>query len=159
MSVFKPGIAALMGAFFLTACGEAPQTTEAPEEAAAAPAVADAAEPTQAAAPAAVADGQSKLVIYRTSFGGFAVQPKVFVNGKEAAVCTPGRATTIPVAPGTYSVTAKTLSEKAVSVSVPEGGTAYVKCSITVGLVVGGAKLVVVPEAEAAPKVAKLKKR
>lgn len=102
-------------------------------------------------------DGETRLVIYRTSYTGLAVQPKVFVDGQQAGTCAPGQATTVKVAPGVHRVSATTLTEKAVEVSVPKGGTAYVRCSISAGIVVGGAKLVVVPASEAAPKVAKLK--
>ena len=155
--------ATLTGALFLAACG-APQTTStpAPVDAPAAtpePASVPAADPAPAAAPAPATDGDTQIVIYRTSIGGFAVQPKVFVNGTEAALCTPNRATTVKVPPGTYRVTAQTLSEKAVTVSVAEGETAYVKCSITVGLLVGGAKLVVVPAEKAAPIAAELRQK
>lgn len=102
------------------------------------------------------ATGETRLVIYRTSYMGLAVQPKVFVDGQQAGTCAPGQATTVNVSPGTHRVSATTLAEKAVEVSVPKGSTAYVRCSISAGIVVGGAKLVVVPASEAAPKVAKL---
>ena len=102
---------------------------------------------------------ETKIVVYRTSIGGFAIQPKVFIDGQEAAKCVPNRATSKKVAPGQHKVTSKTLSEKAVTVSVAEGETVYVKCSISVGLIVGGAKLVVIPAEKAAPKVAKLKQK
>lgn len=157
MSVIKSGTAALLGAFFLGACAETHQPQEAPQQASAEPAAeANAAQPVAAAAGG---DGDTKLVIYRTSYAGFAVQPKVFVDGNDAATCTPGRATTVKVAPGTHRLTARTLAEKELTISVPEGGTSYVRCSLTIGLVVGGAKLVEVPAAEAAPKVAKLKQK
>ena len=160
MSVMKSGALALLGAAFLTACAENPQTTEAPASVDPAPAAA-AAQPVEAqpATAAAGAGGDTQIVVYRTSYAGFAVQPKVFVDGQEAAICAPGRATTVKVAPGAHRLTARTLSEKQLTVNVPEGGTAYVRCSLTIGLVVGGAKLVEVAASEAAPKVAKLKKR
>ncbi len=151
-------MALLVGAAFLSACTETPQTSEKPTQTSSAAAIdTNSAQPddVKPAAPLA-SDGETKIVIYRTSYGGFAVQPKVFVDGKEAAQCTPGRATTLKVSPGTHKLTAKTLSEKALTVSVPKGGTAYVRCSISVGLVVGGAKLVSVSANEAAPKAAKL---
>ena len=157
MNILKPAAVALLGAFFLGACAETPKTAEAPKPTGVEPApVAAAAQPL---AGTAGGDGQSKLVIYRTSYAGFAVQPKVFVDGREAATCTPGRATTVNIAPGTHRLTARTLSEKELSVNVPAGGTSYVRCSLTVGLLVGGAKLVEVSAADAAPKVAKLKQK
>ncbi len=160
MTGTKLGASALISTLFLSACADTPQATDAPDTTAAEPAAASTADTVDAqpaVAAAAPSDGQSKLVLYRTSFGGFALQPSIFVDGRNVANCVPGRATTLNVAPGTYRVTAKTLSEKELTVTVPEGGTAYVKCSISVGLVVGGAKLVSVPATEAAPKVAKLK--
>ena len=159
MNLTKSGASALLAALFLSACAETPQTTEAPQQASATEAAVEqpaAAEPAMAAASG---DGETKIVIYRTSYAGFAVQPKVFVDGKEAATCTPGRATTVKVAPGTHRLTARTLSEKELTVSVAEGSTSYVRCSLTIGLVVGGAKLTEVAAAEAAPKVAKLKQK
>lgn len=162
MSVIKSGTAALLCASFLSACAENPKTEEAPQETSTAPAqAAEAAQPAEIQTAMAVpsGDGETKIVIYRTSYAGFAVQPKVFVDGKQAATCTPGRATTVKVAPGTHRLTARTLSEKELTVSVAEGRTTYVRCSLTIGLVVGGAKLAEVAAAEAAPKVAKLKQQ
>ena len=157
----KTTLTALMGALLLSACG-APQTTDAPAPAEPAPAETAAEPQTEQVQPAAAlpsGDGGTKIVIYRTSIGGFAVQPKVFVNGNHAAQCTPNRATTVNVEPGTYRISAATLAEKEVTVSVAEGETVYVKCSITIGLLVGGAKLVVVPADKAAPIVAQLRQR
>ncbi|WP_306114762.1 MULTISPECIES: DUF2846 domain-containing protein [unclassified Roseovarius] len=162
MNLTKTGAGALLAALFLSACAETPQTTEAPQKASTTEAPEAVVEQPAAAEPAMAAasgDGETKIVIYRTSYAGFAVQPKVFVDGKEAATCTPGRATTVKVAPGTHRLTARTLSEKELTVSVAEGGTSYVRCSLTIGLVVGGAKLTEVAAAEAAPKVAKLKQK
>ncbi len=155
MSNIKSSLALVFGAVFLSACGDAPQTTQTQKSVE----PASVSEPAEArpAKAAMGGDGTSKIVIYRTSYSGFAVQPKVFVDGRDVAVCAPGRATTVEVKPGTHRLTAKTLAEKAVSVSVPSGGTSYVRCSLTMGLVVGGVKLVNVPAAEAASKVAKLK--
>ena len=151
MNGLKAGVAIFLGIVLLGACAETPRTIDAPE-------TSQSNEALEALPEEAVLgdDGATRLVIYRTSFAGFAVQPKVFVDDQHVAQCTPGRATTLKVNPGTHQITAKTLSEKALTVSVPEGGTAYVRCSIGIGLLVGGAKLVAVPAAEAAPRAAKL---
>lgn len=101
----------------------------------------------------------TRLVIYRTSYMGLAVQPAVFVDGQQVGTCAPGQATSVQVAPGNHRVTARTLAENAFEVSVAQGSTVYVRCSITPGLVVGGVKLVEVPSSEAAPKVADMQAR
>jgi len=95
----------------------------------------------------------TRLVIYRTSYLGLAVQPKIFVNGDEAAVCAPGRATTVSVPPGTLRISARTVSENTVTVNAVEGQTTYVRCALTPGLVVGGVQLKVIPPDQARPKV------
>ena len=104
-------------------------------------------------------DGQSRLVIYRESFLGPIIQPKVHVDGKSVAVCTPGRSTTVNVAPGAHRVSGATLQEKSIPVTVPQGKTAYVRCEIGIGLVVGRLILTQQYAEVAAPKVAKLKAR
>ncbi len=158
MTYLKCGALALLGPILLGACVETPQTTEAPEkEVVTSESVTVAAQPASVKPAKVASAGDTKLVFYRTSFYGFAIQPKIFVDGKEVTLCVPGRATTLKVNPGSHRVTAKTLSEKELIVSVPKGGTAYVRCSIGVGVVVGGAKLVSVPPQEAAPKANKLK--
>ncbi len=157
MNVIKSTAVILVGAAFLSACVKSSETAEVPQPVEVETAAVEQVLEATSAHVVPSTDGETRLVLYRTSFAGLAVQPRLLVDGQDAAKCAPGRATTLKVTPGTHTVAGQTLKEKSLTVSIAEGETAYVKCSISIGLLVGGVKLVSVDAAEAAPKVAKLK--
>ena len=99
----------------------------------------------------------TRIVIYRTSIMGLAIQPKVFVDERKIAGCVPGRSFSVEVSPGQHQISATTLSKKGITVSVAAGTTTYVRCSIGFGLVAGAAKFTEVPASEAVAKTAKLR--
>lgn len=88
--------------------------------------------------------GQARVAVYRTNFLGAAIQPLVRVNGDETGRCTPQGVFYVDVAPGQHTVSATTEVEKVSYLSVSEGETAYVKCSIGFGVFVGQPRLDVV---------------
>lgn len=103
------------------------------------------------------ADGQTRLVIFRNNYLGFALQPKIHLDGQQVATCVPGTATSVTVAPGAHRLSGATLAEKSIVVNVAKGNTVYVSCSIGVGLIVGSMQLDVRVAEEAAAAIAKMK--
>ena len=105
----------------------------------------------------ALANGTGTIVVYRPSIMGLIYQPKVFVNGQETGQCTAGRKFVVKVPAGQHWLSAKTIEEKAVLVSVAAGQTIYVRCSIGMGLVAGVMQLEQIPARSAKAKAAKPK--
>lgn len=91
--------------------------------------------------------GLSRIVVYRDSILGFAVQPKVNVDGQPTGDCRPEGAFYVDIKPGKHEVSATTEVTRAVFVETANGKTAYVECSIGIGLLIGRPELrVIVPE-------------
>lgn len=88
--------------------------------------------------------GKSRVAVYRTSILGAAIQPIVRIDGKETGRCTPNGVFYATVDPGQHNLSATTEVEKVSYLSVEEGETAYVKCSIGFGLFVGQPRLDIV---------------
>ena len=100
--------------------------------------------------PAANSDvpaGNARVVVYRTGLLGAAVQPLVSVDGVERARCQPQGAFVVDVAPGAHTVSATTEVSKTAYLNVEAGQTAYIKCKIGFGLVIGQPSFEVMPEA------------
>jgi hypothetical protein len=86
---------------------------------------------------AALGSNESQIVVYRTGIFGAAIQPLVQVDGAETGRCAPNGVFTANVAPGEHTVAISTEVTRSVVVEVAGGETAYVKCSIGLGLLVG----------------------
>lgn len=138
-------------ALVLTLAGCAEQPTQVSEPAA------QPAAPVDAVASVAPVGG-NRIYIYRRSIMGAAVQPKVYVDGAEVGRCSRGNVVSVAVSPGTHTISATTETRKSVSVSVSDGQDVYVKCRISAGIAVGRPKFIVVPVAEGAADVAKMKR-
>lgn len=106
---------------------------------------------------AEIPDGKARIVVYRTGLFGAAIQPTVRVSGRETGKCAPQGAFYVTTDPGQHTVSARTEVEKTSYLSVHEGETAYVKCSIGFGLLVGQPKLDIVPAAIGEADTQKLK--
>ncbi len=150
----------------LAACETPSATSTTPPPDAATPAAAAAEEAApKAKAPKAgtlaalapVGRNEARVALFRTSYFGLAIQPKVFVDGVEMGRCTPGVAHIAKVSPGTHQISATTEQEKITTVSIANGETAYINCSIGMGVVVGRAAFERVPEATAMQKAGKFK--
>lgn len=99
-------------------------------------------------ASAAIPAGMGRVVVYRTGMMGSAVQPTVAVDGVKKGVCQPNGAFFANVAPGDRVVSAATEVKRETVVRVERGQSAYVRCSIGFGLMVGRPHLEVVPPAK-----------
>jgi len=104
-----------------------------------------------------VPTGKARVAVYRTNLLGAAIQPVVSVDGKETGRCTPQGVFYVDVKPGQHTLSATTEVEKKSYLSVSEGETAYVKCSIGLGLFVGQPKLDVVSSSIGRTDTQKLK--
>jgi hypothetical protein len=104
-----------------------------------------------------VPNGKARVAIYRTNLLGAAIQPVVRVDGRETGRCTPQGVFYVDVNPGQHNLSATTEVEKTSYLSVKEGETAYVKCSIGLGLFVGQPRLDIVSSAVGRTDTQKLK--
>ena len=104
-----------------------------------------------------VPDGKARIVVYRTGIMGAAIQPVVHVSGRETGKCTPKGALYVTADPGQHTISAATEVRETSNLSLSAGETAYVKCSIGMGLLVGRPKLDLVPAAVGQAETQKLK--
>lgn len=88
---------------------------------------------------------KGRVVVYRTGIMGTAIQPIISVDGVERGKCQPNGAFTVDVAPGQRLVSASTEIQRETVVTVAEGQTSYVRCSIGFGVLIGQPHLEVVP--------------
>lgn len=86
-------------------------------------------------------NGDSRIVVYRDTILGLAVQPNVKVDGRATGDCRPEGAFYVDVKPGKYEVSATTEVTRSVFVQPARGETAYVECSIGLGLMIGRPEL------------------
>jgi Protein of unknown function (DUF2846) len=108
---------------------------------AACPAVALAAKDKDAPAVAAAlpkpAAGKGQIVIYRPSSMGFAIKCTVRENGAMIGRVGAKRYYVIETEPGLHNLTAKTEKTDTVAVQVEPDETSFVKCGISMGVMVG----------------------
>jgi hypothetical protein len=107
-----------------------------------APSAALAAGDKPAAAAAAVTlpaptPGKGQVVFFRPSSMGFAIKCTVRDNGAMVSRVGAGKYHVIEVEPGLHNFTAKTEKTDAVAVQVEPDETSYVKCGISMGVMVG----------------------
>lgn len=128
---------------------------------AAQPAFAAAASDAPAAATAAVlpkpAAGKGQIVLFRPSSMGFAIKCTVRENGAMVGRVGAGKYYVIEVEPGLHNLTAKTEKTDAVAVQVEADETSYVKCGISMGVMVGRPNLSPSTEEEFAKSAGKIK--
>jgi hypothetical protein len=111
-------------------------------------------------APAALpapAPGKGQVVIFRPSSMGFAVKCTVRENGAMVGRVGPGKYYVIEAEPGTHSYTAKTEASDMVTVQVEPDETSYVKCGISMGVMVGRPNLSPATEEEFLKSAGKIK--
>ena len=93
-----------------------------------------------AVAPAALptpAPGKGQVVIFRPSSMGFAVKCTVRENGAMVGRVGAGKYYVVEAEPGVHNYTAKTESTDSVTVQVEPDETSFVKCGISMGVMVG----------------------
>ena len=99
-----------------------------------------------AAAQTAVSPGRSRIAIYRSQqVQGFGVKPDVLVDGLPTGKCQVNSMFYVDIPPGQHIVSASTTETSVARLTVSRGQTAYVRCSIEVGPIVGVPKLVETP--------------
>lgn len=100
---------------------------------------------------------KSRLIVYRSSYLGLAIQPKIYVDGRQTGTCTPGTAIAIDLPPGEHALSATTETKKVSSVNLSPGTTTYVNCRITAGFAIGRATFEQVPSSIAVPKAGSMR--
>ena len=128
----------LLAALLVSACASGPTVSESPEA-------------RKAAAP-----GKTRIIIYRSSVIGAAVQPAIKVDGRKTGSCEPNGVFFVDVRPGKHEVSASTEVTKTITVDTRRSRTVYVECSIGIGVLVGRPHLAKVPSNTGKRKIAKL---
>jgi hypothetical protein len=103
------------------------------------------------------APGKGQVVFFRPSAMGFAIKCTVRENGAMVGRVGAGRYYAVEVEPGVHNFTAKTEKTDTVAVQVEPDETTYVKCGISMGLMVGRPNLSPGTEADFAKSAAKMK--
>lgn len=106
---------------------------------------------------ASISPSKSRIVFYRPSPLGFAIQPSYTIDGKEVAASQPMGFVVCEVAPGPHTVRAANLAGDAnlsfsgsetAKINVAPGKTAYLRADIQPGLVIGAITLSQVTESQ-----------
>ena len=103
------------------------------------------------------AAGKGQVVFYRPSSMGFAIKCTIRENGAMVGRVGAKRYYAIEVEPGTHNFTAKTEKTDTVAVQVEPDETSYVKCGISMGVMVGRPNLSPGTEEDFNKSAAKLK--
>lgn len=101
--------------------------------------------------------GKGQVVFYRPSSMGFAIKCTVRENGAMVGRVGAGKYYVIEVEPGLHNFTAKTEKTDAVAVQVEPDETSYVKCGISMGIMVGRPNLSPGSEEDFGKSAAKMK--
>jgi hypothetical protein len=94
-----------------------------------------------------LAPGQARLVFYRTSVLGAAVQPPVRVNGEKVGTATAQGFFVKDLPPGNYEISTATEVKRTLSVALEAGQTRYVRLEISMGFFAGHVSPVLVEPA------------
>lgn len=103
------------------------------------------------------APGKGQIVVFRPSGMGMAVKCTVRENGKFLTRVGNARYDVIEAEPGTHTLTAKSEATDTISLLVEDGETAYAKCKISMGVMVGRPNLSPATEDEFRSAMAKMK--
>ena len=103
-----------------------------------------------------IPDGKGRIVIYRTSILGGAIQPAVNIDGVDTGKCKPGGAFIVDHAPGQVALSVETERTRTSYINVEEGKTSYVRCDPALGVVIWQVKLTDVPAEVGQSESAKL---
>jgi hypothetical protein len=103
------------------------------------------------------AAGKGQIVLFRPSSMGFAIKCTVRENGAMVGRVGAGKYYVIEAEPGLHNLTAKTEKTDTVAVQVEPDETSYVKCGISMGIMVGRPNLSPSTEQEFAKSATKIK--
>lgn len=81
--------------------------------------------------------GQGRILLYRTTVMGAAVQPQIQVNGEAIGKATPRGFHKVDRPPGTYEIVTSTEVTRKLSLLLDPGQTRYVRLNIGMGFFVG----------------------
>lgn len=82
-------------------------------------------------------DDLARIYFYRTQVFGAGVQPDIFLNGEKVGTCQPKGVFYKDVGPGKYEVGVETEVERKLTFVAAAGEERYVRCHISLGLLVG----------------------
>jgi len=105
---------------------------------------------------AAVPPEQGRVYFYRTMLLGAAIQPLITLNSENVGNCQPGGVFYKDVRPGDYQATVSTEVEHRLTFTIARGEVKYVRCYLSIGLVVGQAHLELVSPQEAQGEISRL---
>lgn len=99
-----------------------------------------------------IPENKGRVVVYRTDIMATAHQPRVYVEGAKRGKCQPNGAFSVDVAPGQRTLSylppeAGELDNTLTVVTITEGQTTYVKCSMGMGIMFSFPRFEVVSEA------------
>jgi len=82
-------------------------------------------------------EGQGRVYFYRTQTMGAAVQPTIYLNGQAIGSCEPDGVFVKDLAPGRHEAVVGTEVTNKLTFVVVQGQEKFVKCSISMGMLVG----------------------
>jgi hypothetical protein len=103
------------------------------------------------------APGKGQIVLFRPSSMGFAIKCTVREDGAMIGRVGAGKYYVVEVEPGLHNLTAKTEKTDTVAVQVEPDESSYVKCGISMGIMVGRPNLSPSTEEEFLKSAAKMK--
>jgi uncharacterized protein (DUF2141 family) len=109
----------------------------------------------QTSIPSLAAD-KGRILIYRTTVAGFAIQPDVRVNGEVVGSAAPQGFFYVDRPAGSYTIAATTEVERSLSLTLAAGQTRYVRLAISIGLLAGHVSPELVDDAEGAKDISTL---
>ena len=98
-----------------------------------------------------------RIIMYRKSSLGAAVQPMVKVNGEEVGKAKPKGFFYVDLPPGTYDVSASTEAERNLNMTLDAGEEKYVRLEVKMGGFVGHIKPVLVDKEVGLEELQKMK--
>ncbi len=132
-------IAVLLSTFVLFACATGPTMRE-----------------LQSQIPA-LSEGKGRIHFYRESSPfGAAIQPIVWLNGKNVGETIPGGVFYRDVSPGNYTVKIATEVKRIINFELKAGQNRYVRMEVGIGVMAARITPLLVPEQEAKPQVMSL---
>jgi Protein of unknown function (DUF2846) len=97
----------------------------------------------------AVKTGDGRIYVFRDSFFGAAMQPKVYLNGTEVGASKANGFFYVDRPAGEYKLANATEVERTLTFALGAGETKYVRSSISLGILAGRANFELAPAAEA----------
>jgi hypothetical protein len=101
-------------------------------------------------------EDRGRIYFYRASTLGLAVQPGIYLNGQRVGDCEPKGVFVRDVPPGDYEAATTTEVERKVSFTVAAAEEKFVRCRISMGVVVGHGILELMDPAKARREIENL---